>query len=171
MVTDPNQILLAEQLHITEALKALPGRVASEIEGLSEEQLRFRPGAGEWSIKEVCGHLRDFAEINDRRLHRMATQERPLLPGVDQEQLARERNHQESDIEAVLEEFRVHRLRTVELLSELVHANWARQGRHEETGIISIRQMTEQIIAHEESHLEHIRALKAQAGVPNQPSA
>lgn len=167
MVTDPNQILLAEQLHITEALKAIPGRVAREVEGLSEGQLRFRPGDGEWSIKEVCGHLRDFAEINDRRLHRMATQERPLLHGYDQEQLVRERNPQEVEIGTILEELLAHRLRTVALLSELVHANWARQGRHMETGAISIRQFTERIIAHEEMHLEHIRALKAQAGAPS----
>ncbi len=168
MVTDPNQILLADQLHITEALKSIPGRVAREVEGLSEEQLRFRPGEGEWSIKEVCGHLCDFAEINDRRLHRMATQERPLLPGYDQEQLVREHNHQEADIGAILKELSAHRLSTVRLLSELVHANWARQGRHAETGFVSIRQFTERMIAHEELHLEHIRSLKTQLGVPAQ---
>lgn len=168
MVTDPNQILLAEQLHITEALKSIPGRVAREVEGLSEEQLRFRPGEGEWSIKEVCGHLRDFAEIDDRRLHQMATQERPLLPGYDQEELVREHNHQEADIGRILEELSAHRLSTVRLLSELVHANWARQGRHAEIGILSIRQMTERLIAHEEMHLEHIRSLRTQAGAPAQ---
>ena len=164
MATDPNQILLAEQLRITEGLKSIPGRVVREVEGLSEEQLRFRPAEGEWSIKEVCGHLRDFAEINDGRLHRMAIQERPLLPGYDQEQLAREHNHQEGDIRSILEEFSAHRLRTVRMLSELVHANWARQGRHMEFGVMSIRQWAESIIAHEESHLEHIRALKTQLG-------
>lgn len=168
MVTDPNQILLAEQLRITEALKSIPGKAAREVEGLSEEQLRFRPADGEWSIKEVCGHLRDFAEIDDQRLRRMATQERPLLPGYDQEQLMREHNYQEADIRTILEELSAHRLRTVELLSELVHANWARQGRHTEVGTLSIRQKTERLIAHEESHLEHIRALKAQLGVSTQ---
>jgi hypothetical protein len=168
MVTDPNQILLAEQLRITEALKSIPGRVSREVEGLSEEQLRFRPADGEWSIKEVCGHLCDFAEINDQRLHRMATQERPLLPGYDQEQLVRERNHQDADVGTLLEELSAHRLRTVGLLSELVHANWARQGRHMETGVVSIRRLTERIIAHEEMHLEHIRLLKAQLGASTQ---
>ncbi len=49
------------------------------------------------------------------------------------------------------------------MLGDLVHWNWARTGRHEELGRISIRQLVDRAIAHDETHLEQIRALKAEA--------
>ena len=152
-----------DRLPLIEALKAVPEQVARELAGLSETQLRYRPNAGAWSLKEVCGHLRDFAEIDHRRLYMMMTQENPLLPGYDQEDLAREHSHQESDISTIVAELRSWRLKTVELLTELVDANWARQGRHEEFGRMSIRQFVERWVRHDAMHLEHIRSLKEEA--------
>jgi uncharacterized damage-inducible protein DinB len=159
----PSKGKLACRLEIIEALRLLPARLRDEVAGLSEEQLRFRPGEGQWSLKEVIGHLRDFAEIDHDRLVRMITQERPVLPGYEQEDLAREHNCQDADLHAVLEELASIRQETVHVLTELVDANWARTGRHLERGIFSIRQHVEHIIDHEALHLEHIRALKEQA--------
>jgi hypothetical protein len=159
----PSKGKLACRLEIIEALRLLPERLREEVAGLSEAQLRFRPGEGQWSLKEVIGHVRDFAEIDHDRLVRMITQERPVLPGYDQEDLAREHNHQEADLGAVLDELASIRRETVRVLTELVDANWARTGRHLERGTISIRQHVDRIVGHEALHLEHVRALKAQA--------
>jgi hypothetical protein len=159
----PSKGKLADRLEIIEALRLLPERVSEEVKGLSEEELRFRPGEGQWSLKEVIGHLRDFAEIDHDRLCRMITQESPFLPGYDQEALVRERNYQEADLPAVLDELASFRRKTVQVLTELVDANWARTGRHLERGIFSIRQFVEQLVRHEAMHLEHIRTLKQQA--------
>jgi uncharacterized damage-inducible protein DinB len=159
----PSKGKLAGRLEIIEALRLLPERVSEEVKGLSEEELRFRPGEGEWSLKEVVGHLRDFAEIDHDRLWRMITQERPFLPGYDQEALVRERNYQDADLPAVLDELASFRRQTVQVLTELVDANWTRTGRHQERGISSIRQLVDNLVRHEAMHLEHIRALKQQA--------
>ena len=153
----------ADRLEIIEALRVLPERVREEVGGLSEEQLRFRPGEGQWCVKEVIGHLRDFAEIDHDRLVRMISMESPLLPGYEQEALVRERNYREADLDVVLGELAAFREQTVHVLTELVDANWARQGRHEETGRMSIRQFVERLVRHEAMHLEHVRALKRQA--------
>ena len=159
----PSKGKLASRLEIIEALRLLPERVSEEVKGLSEEELRFRPGEGLWSLKEVIGHLRDFAEIDHDRLCRMITQERPLLVGYDQEALVRERNYQEADLQVVLEELASCRRETVQVLTELVDASWTRTGRHQERGTFSIRQHAEHLVRHEAMHLEHIRALKQQA--------
>ena len=153
----------AESVETIEALRVLPEQLREEVQGLSEEQLRFRPGEGQWCIKEVIGHLRDFAEIDQDRLIRMISMENPLLPGYDQEALVRERKYQEADLRVVLGELASFRGQTVHVLTELVDANWARQGRHEETGRMSIRQFGERWVRHEAMHLEHVRALKRQA--------
>ncbi len=81
---------MAENEEIIERVRTLPDRVAAEIEGLSEEALRRRPAEGEWSMKEVCGHLRDDSEVWRRRLYMMITQTDPVLPAYDQEALVRE---------------------------------------------------------------------------------
>lgn len=150
-------------LDLVEALKAIPRQVVEEVERLPEEVLRFRPAEGEWSIKEVCGHLRDDAEAWDRRLHMAATLENPLLPSYDQEALVREHNYQAWDIQAILRDLAAFRARTTELLADLVQWNWARTGQHWERGRMSIRQMVEVALAHERAHLEQIRRLKEQA--------
>jgi len=153
----------ADSVEIIEALRVLPEQLREEAESLSEEQLRFRPGEGQWCVKEVIGHLRDFAEIDHDRLVRMISMENPLLPGYDQEALVRERKYQEADLRVVLGELASFRGQTVHVLTELVDANWARQGRHEEVGRFSIRQFVERLVRHEAMHLEHVRALKRQA--------
>lgn len=159
----PSKGKLACRLEIIEALRLLPERLREEVTGLSEAQLRFRPGDGQWSLKEVIGHVRDFAEIDHDRLVRMITQERPVLVGYDQEDLAREHNHQEANLETVLAELASVRQQTVHVVTELVDANWARTGRHLERGTFSIRQHVDHIVEHEALHLEHVRALKTQA--------
>ena len=159
----PSKGKLASRLEIIEALRLLPERVSEEVKGLSEEELRFRPSEGAWSLKEVIGHVRDFAEIDHDRLCRMIRQESPFLPGYDQEALVRERNYQEANLQAVLDELASFRRQTVQVLTELVDASWTRTGRHQERGIFSIRQHVERLVRHEAVHLEHIRALKQQA--------
>ena len=159
----PSKGKMADRLKIIEALRLTPERIGEEVRGLSEEELRFRPGEGQWSLKEVVGHLRDFAEIDHDRLCRMIKQESPFLPGYDQETLVRERNYQEADLQAVLDMLASFRRQTVQVLTELVDASWTRTGRHQERGTFSIRQLVEQLVRHEAMHLEHIHALKQQA--------
>lgn len=166
----PSKGKLPSRVEIIEALRLLPEQVRNEVEGLSREVLAFRPAEGEWCLKEVVGHVRDFAEIDHERLQRMITQERPFLLGYDQETLVRERNYQEADLPSVLDELASFRLQTVQLLTELVDASWTRTARHLERGTFSIRQFVELLVSHEAIHLDHIRALKQQAGVQHAAS-
>ena len=130
---------------------------------MSEATLTYRPAEGEWSIKEVCGHLCDNAKFLHKRLFVMINLEEPRLPSWDQDEQARLRDAQAVAIDALLAEFATQRGATVEMLADLVHWNWARQGRHAERGRVSIRQLVDIAIEHEEGHLEQMRALKEQA--------
>ncbi|MGB2695737.1 MAG: DinB family protein, partial [Dehalococcoidia bacterium] len=88
----------------------------------------------------------------------------PRLEPYDQEALIRERNPQDATLTALLDEFAAQRGETIDMLADLVHWNWARQGRHPEFGRMSIRQLVDDTIAHDENHLTQIRALKTSAG-------
>ena len=150
-------------LDLIERLNSHTEELRRELSGLPEATLTYRPKEGEWSIKEVIGHLRDHAQFFHRRLSMMINLEEPRLAAYDQEALVKERNPQVAPIDDLLAEFASQRAETVDMLAELVHWNWARQGRHEERGRLSIRQLVDRAIAHQEAHLAQIRSLKERA--------
>jgi uncharacterized damage-inducible protein DinB len=156
-----------ERLEIIETLKHLSNVLEAEVKGLSETTLRYRPAEGEWSIKEVVGHLRDGAEVWHKRLYMVCTLTDPVLADWDTIAGGREASHQDDDLAASLTTMREWRGRTVLLLSHAV--DWTRIGQHvprdEALGRRSLKQFAEFVINHEEQHLGQIRALKAAQGV------
>jgi hypothetical protein len=148
---------------LVELLNTFTATLRSELSGLPDATLARRPGADEWSIKEVAGHLCDYARFLHQRLYRMIKLEEPRLVAWDQHEQLEKRNVDGVEFRDLLFELSQRRDAIVEMLSDLVHWNWARQGRHEFHGRISIRQLVERAVAHDEAHLEQIRELKAAA--------
>ena len=148
---------------LVERLNAMIPTLRREAAALPESVLTYRPAEGEWSIKEVCGHLCDDAQFRHKRFFVMINLEEPRLPSWDQNEQQSLRQPQTVPIDDLLAEFSAQRAETVEMLADLVHWNWARTGRHEEFGRISIRQLVDRAIAHDDAHLEQIRTLKERA--------
>jgi len=151
---------MAENAEIIERVRTLPDRVAVEIEGLSEEELRRRPAEGAWSLKEVCGHLWDDSEVWRRRLGMMIAETDPVLPAYDQEALVRERAYQDADTAAVLGDVKRLRLEMVDLLSGLGPEGWERTGQHPDWGRLTVRGGMEMMVQHTEEHLDEVRELR-----------
>ncbi len=145
-------------LAIIEALKRTPDEVATAVSGVPEDVLRRRPTEGEWSMKELIGHLRDNAEVWDKRLFMIWSQPDPFLPSFDQEEYVRKGNYQEADVNALIADMRKHREKTVTLLN---HApDWSRTAQHQTYGRRSLRQFLESLLDHEREHLAQIGAMK-----------
>ncbi len=151
----------ADRLDLMEALKAMPGRAEAEIAGLPEAVLRHRPAEGEWSIKEVIGHLRDGAEVWNRRLHQVWAQNDPVFMPYDQDAYVRDRNYQDADPNKVLAEMTRFRLETVATLSHA--ADWSRLGQWPGVGRRSLRQLAQAVLDSENEHIAQIRSLKQSA--------
>jgi len=151
-----------ERLDLIETLKHLPDQVAAETAGLGEAALRARPGDGQWSIKEIVGHLRDMAEVWHKRIYMTWTLTDPLFPGFDGEESVRANAYQDADLASLIADMRAWRLRTVDVLAHAV--DWTRIGQHGTYGRRSLRQWAEFVAAHDAEHLASIRALKASAG-------
>lgn len=56
---------------------------------------------GEWTVKEVIGHLADTAEVFAERVRRCVEEDRPELPLFDQDAAARERRNNDADAMAL----------------------------------------------------------------------
>ena len=147
-----------ERLEIIEALKHLPDNVGAETNGVDEAVLRYRPGEGEWSIKEIVGHLRDAAEVWHKRIYVTASLTDPRFPSFDGEASVRDRLYWEADLRLLIDEMRQWRAKTVDLLTRSV--DWTRLGQHGDIGRRSIKQWAEYMIEHEAGHIESIRGLK-----------
>jgi hypothetical protein len=150
-------------LDLVEPLRVLPRDVAAEIRGLFEQQLTWKPDDGGWCIREIVGHLADAAQVYHKRLYMMSTQTDPMLEPYDQDAFARDHGYLERPIDEMMEQMRTWRDKTVQLLTTLVNWNWARTGRHLETGRVSIRQIVEHMVEHEADHLHEIRRLREAA--------
>jgi hypothetical protein len=151
-------------LDLVERLNAQVARLRDALNDIPEDS----PPNDGWSSREIVGHLCDVSRIVHGRLARMIKLEEPRLEAYDPDDLAAARNAGSARIDDLLAEYAAQRAETVEMLSDLVHWNWARPGRHPTLGRISIRQQVEQWIEHEEEHFEQIRSLRRDGAVqPN----
>ncbi|MHB8574858.1 MAG: DinB family protein [Dehalococcoidia bacterium] len=117
---------------------SMPASVDRLTADLSAEQLRARPAPNEWCVLEIAGHLIDKTEAWGERLRRIAAEEKPVLPAFDQVERVRDRAYIEADVTALLA--RLRQLAT-ELVTDLRHLPteaWARQGIHEERGVLTL---------------------------------
>ncbi len=147
---------------IVTTLRALPDEIDQLVHGLSEDALRSRPTPDEWSIKEVCAHLRDAIEIDGERIRRMATEDDPFLPAYDQEALAREKDYRNESTPLILTALRAFLGGLAYLLENLAQDEWQRTGRHEERGPISVSQYAELSAQHAQAHLAQLKTLRDQ---------
>ena len=72
---------------------------------LTDEQALFRDAPGEWSIKEVIGHLNDGERVFSYRLLRISRNDATPLPGFEQNDFVREAGFDAHPFKDILQEF------------------------------------------------------------------
>ncbi len=126
---------------------------------LSEDHaIRHRPAASEWSAVEVVGHMIDKMQIWARRVERILVEERPVLPGYDQDALVRDHDYLHADPDVLLEQLRQACERFATLVERIPISALQREGVHEEFGLMTLRQCIEAPLESASAHLEQLRA-------------
>jgi len=90
---------------------------------------------GDWTAKEVIGHLADLAEVFAERVRRCAAEDRPALASVDQDVMQAERRNNDADPMALSKRMQAAHAQIVRLLQEPGAAD--RLGLHEERGPVT----------------------------------
>jgi uncharacterized damage-inducible protein DinB len=146
------------------ALRATPERVAALAKGLTADQLRHRPKAGEWSMKEVLAHLRDLErDLFLPRLRRILDEHRPAFASFDPDAWARARDHREGVFEQDLTEFAAARARTLAFLAALPDSAVARLGLSGYFGPVTLAQYATHVVDHDLEHLAQLLDCRASA--------
>jgi len=146
---------------ITAYLRQVPDLIDEAVQGLSGDELRRQPSPDEWSILEVCCHLRDAADFEGQRIRRLVEEDGPTLEPYDQEALARERNYQGDDPRRVRIALRAFWGGLAYQLEGLSDLEWERGGTHPEIGPVTVRSRAEAEVEHARAHVEQIRAIRA----------
>src|SRR3990172_12206890 len=101
---------------VLKALREAGNSLLSEFSGLDEDGLRRRLEEHDLSLKEIAAHLRDAEELALAQMSAIAEGAPRPLPAWDVDVLPLERDYRESDLHAVLAEFRRLRRETTYLL-------------------------------------------------------
>ena len=140
-------------------LKSLPNELEDLVEGLSDEELRWRPIPNKWSIAEILAHLRDVErEAFQVRLRRTIGEDTPTFELWDQDRAAADRDYLAQSGRAALGEFKALRAETVASLEAVPVDKWERVGVHPERGPATLEeQVTRQVKNHDLTHMIQIK--------------
>jgi hypothetical protein len=145
-----------------------PEELRAALDRVPEEARKWRPGPGKWSVHEVVVHCADSEANSALRIRYLLSEKDPVILGYDQEEWARAFDYHSEPLEPALAAVVAARGRTVPLLRRLDAADWAREGRHTESGRYTAEDWLRIYAAHLEGHAAQIdRNLSAwRAGRP-----
>ncbi|HEV2213115.1 MAG TPA: DinB family protein [Gammaproteobacteria bacterium] len=145
-----------------DALSEMPRALESRIAGLSERELRFKPGTDTFSVLENVCHLRDI-EVDGYalRLQLLLTQEYPLLPDINGSELAEARRYNSQAFQPALQAFVDARHGCLGVLANLTPADLAREGHFENVGDVTLGRLLELWVAHDRDHIKDLDDLLA----------
>jgi hypothetical protein len=141
---------------LIERFIAGPKLLRQSVAGMSPQQVLARPIPGKWSTLEVVAHLADFEVIGVDRVIAVIAEEKPILPGRDEQKYVARLAYNERDFEEqlrLIELCRSHVARTLRTLSD---DDWLRCGIHTEAGPLTLEQLLQRVTNHIEHHLKFI---------------
>lgn len=145
------------------SLGAMPAKLKGIVAAIAKEAWRSKPSSGGFSLVEHVCHLRDIDGDGYRlRLERILTEERPSLPDLDGDALAKQRDYQSQDLSAALAAFATTRLEIVARLAKLTPEQRQRTGLMTGTTEITVEGLVEIMTAHDSEHIDQLAALVAE---------
>jgi DinB superfamily len=137
--------------------EAGPAVLRAAVEGLADADLDHRPSDGGWTPREVVQHVADSEMTSAIRLRRLIAEDEPLIVGYDGDEFARRLHYADRPIEPALAAVAAARATTAQILHGLTEAEWARTGKHSDSGPYGVEIWLEVYAVHCHEHAEQIR--------------
>jgi hypothetical protein len=142
----------------------LPGALRSLVATQQSEALGRQEAEGKWSALETIQHLADTEIVYGYRVRLVLAEDRPHLPGYDQDVWARRLHYGTGDVDAVIEEIEVARRRNLRLFRSLGASELARVGLHAERGPESVARIVQLVAGHDLVHRRQIARVLTGSG-------
>jgi hypothetical protein len=147
-----------------ETMARTPAALRDAVAGLSDEALRTPERPGKWSVVEVVQHLADTEVVYGYWMRVTVAQDRPSIPGYDQDAWAKNLRYDAVRVEDALADQEALRTMNLRWLRSLTDEEMERVGIHAERGEESIHQITRLLAAHDLVHLRQIERIKGAVG-------
>ncbi|MBO7748528.1 DinB family protein [Paenibacillus sp. MWE-103] len=130
------------------------------VDGLSEEELRFKPAPDEWSIHEILVHVTDSEVSSTSRMRKVLAEDEPMLASFDQEAWTARLRYDLTDREEQLELFRLLRSGMKTLMGHLTPEEWRRVGVYPDLARFTFEELLGYRVRHIRGHLAQIERVR-----------
>jgi uncharacterized damage-inducible protein DinB len=138
-----------------------PDELRDLLKSVSEDAANARPAPGEWSIKEVLGHIVDTERVFAYRALRIARNDPTPLPGYDQDDFVKATDFNVRTVADLVDEFTFQRKANLLTFKPLTAEELARRGTAS-TYTFSVRALLYILAGHV---IHHVVSLKTSYGV------
>ena len=141
---------------IDHALNASPGIIARFCANIPDAIADQDQGPDYFTLREVLAHLADWEPIWLERIQRIVQEDSPVLPNIDEGEMAELNGYTTTPVEVSLEKFTSGRSALVEYLQSLPSEAFARSGIRPEIGTITIKDIATIVLAHDTYHIAQL---------------
>ena len=125
-------------------------------ESVPEDAEKWRPAPDKWSAHEVVIHCADSETYAATRIRLLIGEPEPLIVGYDQEAWAKTFNYHAQSTDRALRTVDAVRAGTLPILRSLGEADWAKEGRHTQSGPYNACDWLKSYGAHLTNHAKQI---------------
>lgn len=147
---------LIPEADLLQAMSCQLDETSQLILSVPQANLDMRFAAGEWTAKEILGHILDTERIYGFRLLCFGRGDALSLQRADQDMYVRSAEFERYPVEELLQEFILVRQSHISLLRHLPAAAWDRAGMVNGLSI-SVRAIAYLMLGHERHHLTTIQ--------------
>ena len=130
------------------------------IAGVLEEESKFVPAPGKWTIRQIVRHLTDTEIVVGMRLRQMIAEDRPLMALFDQDLWADHLYYNNCDVFDSARKFRILRNDMSDVLEPLPAGAFERVGLHPERGACTLGEWVSRFGMHVETHAGQIQRIR-----------
>ena len=137
-----------------------PDILEKAIAGVSEEESKFVPAPGKWTIRQFVRHLTDTEIVVGMRLRQMIAEDRPLMAMFDQDLWTDHLHYNDCDVFDSARKFRILRDDMSAVLTPLPAGAFERVGLHPERGAGTLGEWVSRFGMHVEKHAGQIQRIR-----------
>ncbi|MGF9909097.1 DinB family protein [Brevibacillus porteri] len=130
------------------------------IEGLTEEELRFKPAPDKWSIHQILIHVTDSEILSTHRMRKVLAEEEADLYSFDQDSWVNGVGYDQLDLEQHLLLFQLLRNSMLPILTNLTTQQSERVGVYPDGARFTFKELLEYRVQHVRVHLAQIERVR-----------